>query len=520
MSSLILGICIFTILIPDLSSSLLHCPSKCVCDDDTLDVNCEEGHLDVLPIALNPSIQRLVIKNNKIRTIASSMYFYSDLTLLDLSFNYLFNIPDNTFSHQRRLQQLHLNHNKISLLTNKTFIGLAELSVLNLRGNLIIQIDTMTFQPLSKLEELNLGQNRITDIDADAFSGLSNLKVLYLDDNMLHRIPSKAFYPINKLAELYIGTNTLLNIEDSAFSPLNELNLLDLRCTLLSNISRTLFTGIENIKILNLSDNRFNKLPTEELSALRRLEELAIGQNYFENLPANSLIGMSNLRVFELKGSLYLRKIDSEAFKSNNNLEKIAIESNKALESLEEGTFAGLLYLRHLSLRNNGIRRINPNLLSWNHLKSLDISENPLSCDCDYSRLHQNLLKVQNLNYNYTMCTHLPEDWECKYLLAENPSLISLLVLSAAILTAILLTFYKFRAYLREFFQRGCKSKSESTESIDYHKTITDEDYIVRQSSLYSNSLAAAPPPLLNNYPQYMNQNIYYYTKPLPITEL
>ncbi|EAT42354.1 AAEL006099-PA, partial [Aedes aegypti] len=257
---------ILALIVPDLSSSLLHCPHRCHCDDEKLDVNCEEGHLDVVPIALNPSIQRLVIRNNKIRIIDSSVQFYSELTLLDLSYNYLFNIPDRTFARQNKLQQLHLNHNKISVVSNRTFVGLGDLLVLNLRGNLIDQIEPMTFTPLVKLEELNLGQNRISTVglSAKALLGLMDLKILYLDDNRLEVIPSEeTFEPVNKLAELYISTNSLKVLRDGAFQVLSELTLLDVRSSLLSNVSAETFAGIENLKSLNLADNRFERIPSK-----------------------------------------------------------------------------------------------------------------------------------------------------------------------------------------------------------------------------------------------------------------
>ncbi|EAA13072.3 AGAP011370-PA, partial [Anopheles gambiae str. PEST] len=108
-------------------------------------VNCEEGHLDVLPIALNPSIQRLVIKNNKIRIIDSSIQFYSELTLLDLSFNYLFNIPDRTFA------------------------GIENLKTLNLADNRFVRVPSSTLAVLRRLEELAIGQNHFETVPAHAF---------------------------------------------------------------------------------------------------------------------------------------------------------------------------------------------------------------------------------------------------------------------------------------------------------------------------------------------------------------
>lgn len=526
---------ILALIVPDLSSSLLHCPSRCHCDDEKLDVNCEEGHLDVVPIALNPSIQRLVIRNNKIRIIDSSVQFYSELTLLDLSYNYLFNIPDRTFARQSKLQQLHLNHNKISAVSNRTFVGLGELLVLNLRGNLIDQIEPLTFAPLPKLEELNLGQNRISSVGmaVTGLVGLGDLKILYLDDNRFEVVPiEETFRPVEKLAELYIGTNSFGVVKDGAFAVLSELTLLDLKSCLLSNISTDTFAGIENIKSLNLADNRFTRIPSQALGILRRLEELSIGQNYFEALGGNAFRGLSNLKRFELRGSLYLKRIERAAFQTNTNLESIAIESNKALSELEEETFAGLLFLKHLSLRNNGFTQLDEGMFSWNSLRSLDISDNPINCDCYYSRLLHRLQTANRIMYNATGCPHyLPDQFECEYALQKNKNFISVLVLAVALMTAIVICLYKFRDLLRTYVHNGCKNKPTSAGStagsldvVDYEKAFTGgED---RHNNLYSNHQVQ---PILTGYPTaaaaYMQAtsagyNPYYNAKPLPITEL
>ena len=152
-----------------------YCPNRCVCDDEKLHVTCGEGELDVLPIALNPSIGRLVIKFNRIKSIDSSIQFYTELTMLDLSYNHLLSIPERIFMYQKKLLQLHLNNNKLGAVTNRTFGGLDELRVLNLRGNFIDEIGSELFKALPKLEELNLGQNRIATLHAFLIHSMTSM---------------------------------------------------------------------------------------------------------------------------------------------------------------------------------------------------------------------------------------------------------------------------------------------------------------------------------------------------------
>lgn len=191
------------------------CPNGCICDDDNLVVSCIGANLDVIPIALNPSIQRIVLKENRIKIVdAAAFQFYGDLKNVDLSSNHLFTIPNGSFDAQKQLVELHLRHNKISALTEKTFQGLKSLTVLNLRDNYLESLKNGLFASLSKLEELDLGKNRISKVEPGAFQKLGTLRVLHLDDNQLKTIPSPALAPLNALAELHIGWNAFSSLPD------------------------------------------------------------------------------------------------------------------------------------------------------------------------------------------------------------------------------------------------------------------------------------------------------------------
>lgn len=418
--------CIFNVAI----QGLANCPQGCKCDDRTLVVNCGEGQLDVLPIALNPSIQRLVIKNNKIKTIDSSIQFYAELVYLDLSINHLFNIPARTFFYQKKLEELHLNHNKIGSISNKTFVGLSSLTVLNLRGNFLDTISRGIFSSLTKLEELNLGQNRISRIEIGAFDGLKNLRVLVLDDNQLSAVPSEQLAPLPNLAELFLGINSFRTIPAGSFEMLKHLTNLDLNGAALVNISLGGFRGLENsLRQLELSDNRLQRIPTVHMSDLSRLEELSIGQNDFDTVPEGAFVGLKNLRRIQISGSMHLKKIQSGAFSTNANLESITIVSNKMLTEVQEGAFSGLPHLKHVILRDNALTTLDEGLFPWSELLTFDLSENPFTCDCRVLWL-RNLIIMKNSSQfgneerdNMIFC-HAPERIRAEPLAAISSSLL------------------------------------------------------------------------------------------------
>lgn len=518
----------FAILASALSlvAPLANCPSGCQCDDDTLVVRCGEGHLDVLPIALNPSIQRLVIKNNKIKTIDSSIQFYAELSFLDLSYNHLFNIPPRTFYYQKKLQELHLNHNKIGSISNRTFTGLSTLTVLNLRGNFLDELSNGVFSTLPKLEELNIGQNRITRIEANAFEGLVNLRVLFLDDNTLTTVPSPSFVHLPSLAELYLGINSFTSIAKGAFENLKGLSRLDLKGAALYNISLETFRGLEAVRILDLSDNRLYRIPTLELSTLVRLEELSLGQNDFSVIPEGAFVGMTNLRRLDISGSLKLTKVQAGAFASNTNLESITLASNKVLAEVQEGALSGLPHLKHVVLRGNRLTTLAEGLFPWGELHTFDMSENPITCDCRVMWL-RNLLIARNTSQTQeTVLCAAPERLRDEPLKALSPELLGcahsdsrrqamigvILVGAAAFITALLLISYKCRRQIREILKGRWGNSALGRKEREYQKTFSEEDYMSRHPHPCSLSVHSAT---LNNYPHH-----HPGIRPIPVTEL
>lgn len=472
--------------------ALANCPASCKCDEETLIVSCSEGDLDVLPIALNPSIKRLIIQNNKIRTIDSSIQFYAQLEFLDLSSNHLLTIPANTFLFQKKLQELHLNRNKIGSFTNQTFIGLATLTSLNLRENLFTNLSAFAFSTLAKLEELNLGKNQIASIDANAFHGLKNLRVLYLDDNLLTMVPSLTFAEVPALAELHLGLNSLPTIEAVAFEQLRGLSLLDLNGAGVMNVSTGAFHGMENsLRRLDLSDNRLKQIPTEALRVLARLEKLSLGQNDFEAISEGALTGLVNLRSLDVIGSHTLRIIKANAFSTNTNLETLTVVSNIELKEIEIGAFSGLPHLKHCDFRENGLVTLPENLFKWKALETGDFSGNPLICDCRILWLRSFILNTRNSSKRVqenVLCAS-PETFKNKPLASISPNAIGCSITDArqqtiiglilvglfAVITAIILLMCRCR-YFRDAVKCRWGNHALDRKERELQKQFRDED--------------------------------------------
>lgn len=519
-----------------ITETLAYCPQGCLCDDENLVVKCDEGDLDVLPIALNPSIQRLIIKKNKIKVIDSAIQFYNELTYFECSYNHLVVIPQRTFLFQKKLRELHLSHNKIGFISNETFQGLTELTVLNLQENFLDELSKGTFKWLAKLEELNLSKNRISRIDPNAFDGLTNLRILYLEDNTLTSVPSASFIMLKNLAELNLGINSFSTIPKGAFQDLKGLTRLDLKGAALFNISSESFKGLEALRILDLSDNRLRRIPTVELSTLSRLEHLSLGQNDFEVVPEGAFVGLTNLRKIEISASLKLKKIEAGAFGANSNLETIIITSNKALSEVQEGALSGLPRLKHVILKDNSLTTLAEGLFPWSDLDVLDLSENPIRCDCHMVWL-KNILQVRNNGTTAVLGSHQPapvlcasperlreeqlrilspELLGCAYSDSKRQAMIGLLLVGcAAIITALALILFKFRRGIRELLKGRWGNNALRRKEKEYQKTFSDEEYVSR----YQYPCNFCSHPALNNFPHHHNQHPVG-VRPMPITEL
>ena len=202
-------ILLLSLLLMLVNLSASFCPLACECNEVALSVSCASSQLEVLPITLNPGIQRLQLQQNNIRAVDAALGFYAQLQYIDLSNNQLISLPDRGFIQQKKLIELRLTNNKIFKVSNSTFDGLKTVTILSLRKNFLEQLTGSSFSSLTSVEELDVGQNRINNIDTNAFTGLNHLRVLYLDDNDLQNVPGEAFGPLPHLAELNLALNNI-----------------------------------------------------------------------------------------------------------------------------------------------------------------------------------------------------------------------------------------------------------------------------------------------------------------------
>uniref|UniRef100_A0A8C3G0K5 Leucine rich repeats and transmembrane domains 2 n=1 Tax=Cyclopterus lumpus TaxID=8103 RepID=A0A8C3G0K5_CYCLU len=169
-------LCLLATLLPAASS----CPPPCLCDSDTLVVDCGGRGLSSLPPLhlLPPGSRSLLLANNKLASLgASALANLSSLEELDLSNNYLDNLPAGLFRDMSNLTRLTLHNNSLTVMDRGLFQSLD----LSLNG-----LSSVPLGPLDELQSLrwlSLAGNRLHGLERAAFEPLANLQHLELGHN-------------------------------------------------------------------------------------------------------------------------------------------------------------------------------------------------------------------------------------------------------------------------------------------------------------------------------------------------
>ncbi|XP_065917647.1 peroxidasin homolog [Dysidea avara] len=130
-------------------------------------------------------------------------------------------IPGN-FTRYSQLEELYLNDNTIASIGNDDFSeGLSQLLLLSLDGNPLWNISDRAFSNLTALQNLTIRNTPLSTVQADAFLGLSHLQYLTLDGSDIEELPADVFTHIGQTPLVSVKGTQLTHLPEGIFSTVN-----------------------------------------------------------------------------------------------------------------------------------------------------------------------------------------------------------------------------------------------------------------------------------------------------------
>ncbi|XP_017328351.1 leucine-rich repeat and immunoglobulin-like domain-containing nogo receptor-interacting protein 4b [Ictalurus punctatus] len=340
------------------SDFLWPCPQKCICRQDTLEVNCSSKHLTVVPEGLHISAKRLNLSGNRLKTLSRRQFYgLSQLEELDLSENIISMIEVEAFQGLKNLRILKMKNNRLKIIPVGVFSGLPNILSLDISKNEILVFLDYTFQELVNLREMNAGENDLVFISQKAFVGLQNLQELNVDRSNLTSIPSEAFSQLQSLTKLRLRKLNINVLPNNAFRRLPQLRTLQiLQWPSLETLNSNSLMSL-NLSTLVISNCNLSAIPYASLRHLTHLIYLDLSYNPITSIEGNMLGELLRLQEFHLVGGKLLR-IEPGAFRCLVHFRLLNVSANR-LTTLEESAFHAV-----------------------GNLQTLRLDRNPLTCDC------------------------------------------------------------------------------------------------------------------------------------------
>ncbi|XP_028160412.1 protein artichoke-like [Ostrinia furnacalis] len=349
-----------------------------------------------------PALTSLDLSFNMINTIElpSSGNIYRNLKNLNISHNYLVDIPDAILDAFTQLETLDLSHNYIDALSISTFEGIKKLMYLYLSHNRLSDINYSLFR-FTDLIVLDLSHNRIESLKLRDFEKLSNLQTIDLSFNSLVNIETAVFWNMHSLVTLNLHENKLKTLNKDTFLNATSLKNVDISKNSFNVLPRGLFKGKE-LNYFGVNGNSLaGPLSSGTFEGLGLVTSLDLSYQHLASIEDNAFLGLENVKIMLLNNN-EIQTLSNNCFRglrnlntlnlSNNNITSIQFDaqdlinlrflvlSNNLLTQIEHENFQGLTLLNFLDLSNNKISKLESNSFkSLRDLINFEVSNNPLT---------------------------------------------------------------------------------------------------------------------------------------------
>ncbi|SPP73820.1 TLR4 interactor with leucine rich repeats [Drosophila guanche] len=370
------------------------CPNITSSRNAELECGCDLPHT----LRCNIDLHGLLLLADRLRTSPYSV------SLLDCSLRNVTFLSDAKIFDGVSLHGLVISSGEIKRVHKSAFLGIkGPLQALGLPGNALLSVPWNALSTLGALERLDLANNKIKALGTADFVGLSNLVYLELSSNQISSISQRTFSNLRKLEVLKLGGNRLGDYAQSlrSLSQCLSLRQLDLTANNLNGpLSAQTLAGMRNLESLNLNRNMIKSIQNKALANFSRLVSLSLRHNQIDVLQDHAFYGLGALDSLDLSYNGIVA-ISSSSLQHLSRLTVLDLTHN-FLRALTSDLIAPLPSLRELRLAGNDISIVARNAMDGaRELQSLQMQDNPLSCDCSI-RPFAEWLQVSQLHSSLT----------------------------------------------------------------------------------------------------------------------
>ena len=388
----------------DIIRTLLTMPgSTCICEGSS-------RKLFAFPLSVDQlsSFTEIYLQKNSLVSVPPSLFQISGLAVLDVSYNFLTELPVTAPTSESRwncpkLSILDISHNRFTSLPSALW-KIPHLSQLYAQYNSINKISASENISLN-LKEINISNNQLTTVPLCIFYS----KTVNISFNKLEELPA-SLWSLKVLNSLNVANNSIKKInfpknlctlrldkKQQSFTSKGRRALTTDGRARNTYVSRNQYGGLSK---LNLANNKLKGLPDDLACFAYHLQDLNISGNcihtmYICTLPP--LLRQLTAKECELQYFGTACRVvahSSHCFhKSHINLEKLkALKINKNC----------ITVLNFISSLDNTLKT-----LKFPELEILDLSSNDLCGELDGSIKHQRYLTALYLSGNPRL-TKLP----------------------------------------------------------------------------------------------------------------
>ncbi|XP_027594442.2 leucine-rich repeat neuronal protein 4 [Pipra filicauda] len=270
------------------------------------------------------------------------------------------------------------------------------LETLDLSNNLLEEVNGSDIANLPRLRVLSLRHNHLWAVSWGP-EALSSLLKLDLSFNKLSSVPSCHNSALPNLRWLSLAGNPLLEIQPLAFSCSPQLQMLNLSATLL---------GQEDSRGIRESAFAISTAPREATDRPgNSIHVLDLSGTFLEKIQPEWTRDLPNLRSLHLTKMPRLRSLETDFVKSMPGLQELHCQDSPSLGFVRTEMFDSAPHLSHLSFENCNLSSFNPWDTNSSDGITINLSGNPLFCDCQLSWLLSKPKRVVLQKAGETFCT-------------------------------------------------------------------------------------------------------------------